>query len=333
MYCSLSCLFFVFCKSTKIYCYFCIAVYKKAMNNYNSYSNWIRRKFPFRVQKISVDAGFSCPNRDGSISFGGCSFCNNRSFNPFYCNPEKSIAQQIEEGRLFFSRKYPEMKYLAYFQAYSNTYADIDTLKRRYEEALSCEDVVGLIVGTRPDCVDDDILDYLERLNNQTFLVVEYGIESADDRTLVRINRGHDFACSRNAIAQTKERGIITGAHVIVGLPGEGSEDIIRQATLVSETGIDILKIHQLQVLRGTPLGYEYAKNPFHVFSVDEYVATIAGYIRHLRPDIVIERFVSQSPKDMLLAPDWGLKNYEFTNILNNYLVKNNIHQGDLYFG
>lgn len=303
------------------------------MNNYNSYSDWIRNKFPFRVQKISIDAGFSCPNRDGKISLGGCSFCNSRSFNPAYCSADKSIAQQIEEGRLFFARKYPDMKYLAYFQAYSNTYGKIETLKAKYEAALSCDDVVGLIIGTRPDCIDKGVLDYLEELNRHTFLVVEYGIESADNRTLKRINRGHDFECSRLAIAQTKARGIITGGHVIVGLPGEGPEDIIRQAALISETGLDILKIHQLQVLRDTRLGEEYLKNMFHVFTVDEYIATIAEYIRFLRPDIVIERFVSQSPKEMLLAPDWGLKNYEFTNLLNNYLLRNNIHQGDMYVG
>ncbi len=303
------------------------------MNNYNSYSDWIRGKFPFRVQKISIDAGFSCPNRDGKISFGGCTFCNNRSFNPAYCSSNKSIAQQIEEGRRFFARKYPDMKYFAYFQAYSNTYGKIKTLREKYEAALSCEDVVGIIIGTRPDCIDSVVLNYLEELNRQTFLVVEYGIESADNQTLKRINRGHDFECSRRAIAQTKERGIITGGHVIVGLPGEGAEDIIRQSALISETGLDILKIHQLQVLRDTRLGEEYLRNKFHVFTVDEYIATIAEYIRFLRPDIVIERFVSQSPKDMLLAPDWGLKNYEFTHLLNNYLLKNNIHQGDMYGG
>ncbi len=303
------------------------------MNNYNSYSDWIRGKFPFRVQKISIDAGFSCPNRDGKISFGGCTFCNNRSFNPAYCSSNKSIAQQIEEGRRFFARKYPDMKYFAYFQAYSNTYGKIETLREKYEAALSCEDVVGIIIGTRPDCIDSVVLDYLEKLNRQTFLVVEYGIESADNQTLKRINRGHDFECSRRAIAQTKERGIITGGHVIVGLPGEGAEDIIRQSALISETGLDILKIHQLQVLRDTRLGEEYLRNKFHVFTVDEYIATISEYIRFLRPDIVIERFVSQSPKDMLLAPDWGLKNYEFTHLLNNYLLKNNIHQGDMYGG
>lgn len=303
------------------------------MEHYNSFSKWIRERFPFRVQKISVDAGFSCPNRDGSISSGGCSFCDNRTFNPSNCNRTLSIGQQISDGKAFFARKYPDMKYLAYFQAYSNTYADLDTIRRRYEEALACDGVVGLVVGTRPDCISDELLDYLERLNRQTFLTVEYGIESTCDATLERINRGHTFECSRRAIAATHDRGIITGGHIIVGLPGESAADIIRQAESISLTKLDILKIHQLQIIRGTRLAEEYAAKPFHVFSVDEYIRTIGEYIQHLRKDIVIERFVSQSPKGLLLAPDWGLKNYEFTNRLNNYLRERNIRQGSLFNG
>lgn len=303
------------------------------MEHYNSFSKWIRERFPFRVQKISVDAGFSCPNRDGSISSGGCSFCDNRTFNPSYCNGTLSIGRQISDGKAFFARKYPDMKYLAYFQAYSNTYASLDTIRRRYEEALACDDVVGLVVGTRPDCISDELLDYLERLNRQTFLTVEYGIESTCDATLERINRGHTFECSRRAIAATHDRGIVTGGHIIVGLPGESAADIIRQAESISLTKLDILKIHQLQIIRGTRLAEEYAAKPFHVFSVDEYIRTIGEYIQHLRKDIVIERFVSQSPKGLLLAPDWGLKNYEFTNRLNNYLRERNIRQGSLFNG
>lgn len=303
------------------------------MEHYNSFSKWIRERFPFRVQKISVDAGFSCPDRDGSISSGGCSFCDNRTFNPSYCNGTLSIGRQISDGKAFFARKYPDMKYLVYFQAYSNTYASLDTIRRRYEEALACDDVVGLVVGTRPDCISDELLDYLERLNRQTFLTVEYGIESTCDATLKRINRGHTFECSRRAIAATHDRGIITGGHIIVGLPGESAADIIRQAESISLTKLDILKIHQLQIIRGTRLAEEYLAKPFHVFSVDEYIRTIGEYIQHLRKDIVIERFVSQSPKGLLLAPDWGLKNYEFTNRLNNYLRERNIRQGSLFNG
>lgn len=301
------------------------------MEYYNSFSSWIRKRFPFRVQKISIDAGFSCPNRDGKISRGGCSFCDNKTFNPSYCNSSTSVKEQIKAGKDFFARKYPKMKYIAYFQAYSNTYAEVDELKRKYEEALGCDDVIGIVVGTRPDCINDEILDYLEELNRQTFLTVEYGIESTNNDTLRRINRGHTFECSEKAINDTAERGIVTGGHIIIGLPGELGEGIIRQAEKISATKLDILKIHQLQIVRGTRLAEEYTQKPFHVFSADEYIRVVSEYIRHLRKDIVIERFVSQSPKGMLIAPDWGLKNYEFTNKLNNYLKENNIRQGELF--
>ena len=301
------------------------------MDNYNSFSSWIREKFPFRVQKISVDAGFSCPNRDGRVSSGGCTFCDNRTFNPSYCNRHLTIRQQIEAGKSFFAGKYPEMKYVAYFQAYSNTYATVDELRRKYEEALGCDDVVGIVIGTRPDCISTATLDYLEELSRQTFLTVEYGIESTDNATLRRINRGHTFECSARAINATAERGITVGGHVIVGLPGESHADIVKQAERISATKLDILKIHQLQIVRGTRLAEEYEREPFHAFSVDEYISIIAEYIQNLRPGIVLERFVSQSPKQMLIAPDWGLKNYEFTNRLNNYLKKNNIRQGEKF--
>lgn len=288
---------------------------------YCDYGTWIRRRFPlFRVQKISVDAGFSCPNRDGRISHGGCAFCDNRTFNPAYCDRSKSITQQLEEGKAFFSRKYPDMKYLAYFQAFTNTYAPVDRLMNMYEEALKVDDVVGIVIGTRPDCVSDELLCRLEELNHRTFLVVEYGIESANDETLKRINRGHDFACSCDAVERTHARGILTGAHVILGLPGEDAEESLRQAPLISSLPIDILKIHQMQVIKGTRLAEEFAERPFHVYSVEEYVDLVVKYIGRLRPDIVLERFVSQSPPELLIAPRWGLKNHEFADMLRKRL-------------
>lgn len=218
---------------------------------YNDFGTWIRKQFPdFRVQKISIDAGFSCPNRDGRISSGGCTYCDNRTFNPSYCDRKKSITEQLEEGKAFFSRKYPDMKYLAYFQAYTNTYARVEKLRQMYEEALEVEDVVGIVIGTRPDCVSDELLDYLEELNRRTFVLVEYGIESANDDTLKRINRGHDFACCRSAVERTHARGILTGGHIIIGLPGEDAEESLRQAPLISSLPLDILKIHQMQIIR-----------------------------------------------------------------------------------
>lgn len=297
---------------------------------YNSYSQWIRKQFPYRVQKISIDAGFTCPNRDGRVGQGGCIFCDNNTFNPAYCDRKKTITQQLEEGKQFFSRKYPDMKYLAYFQAYSNTYDTLDVLKRKYEEALAVEDVVGLVIGTRPDCMPDDVLDYLEVLNKQTFLIVEYGIESANDETLQRINRGHSFETARQSVERTTRRGILTGAHVILGLPGEDATESIRQAALISSLKLNLLKIHQLQIIRGTYLAEIYEKKPFHLYSVDEYIKLIASYLQYLRKEIIVERFVSQSPPEMVIAPHWGMKNYEFTNLLVNYMKKEGVWQGKL---
>ena len=298
---------------------------------YYDYGTWIRHRFPFRVQKISVDAGFTCPNRDGRLSTGGCIYCDNRTFNPAYCQRQDSITQQLEAGKLFFARKYPEMKYLAYFQAYTNTYASISHLRELYEEALSVKDIVGIVIGTRPDCISDELLDYLEDLNRRTFLIVEYGVESANEDTLRRINRGHSFAQSRLAIEKTHQRGILTGAHIILGLPGEDAQENLRQAPLISSLPIDILKIHQMQIIRDTRLADEFEQKPFHIYSVDEYIELIANYIQRLRKNLVLERFVSQSPKELLIAPQWGLKNHEFTDLLNNYLKNHQIHQGDLF--
>lgn len=295
---------------------------------FNDYGTWIRQRLPFKTQKISIDAGFTCPNRDGTVGHGGCVFCDNRTFNPAYCGGGRTIRQQLEDGKDFFGRKYHDMKYIAYFQAYTNTYAPLELLKRRYEEALSVDGVVGIAIGTRPDCVDEDLLDYLERLNRQTFVMVEYGIESANDETLRRINRGHDFECSRRAVAATAARGIATGGHVIVGLPGEDRNETLRQAAMVSTLPLTVLKIHQMQVIRGTKLAELYAKEPFHLYSVDEYIELITDYLELLREDLVVERFVSQSPKDMLIAPQWGLKNYEFTNKLVNHMKAVGAWQG-----
>ena len=297
---------------------------------YNDYGTWIRRQFPYRVQKISIDAGFTCPNRDGRISTGGCIYCDNRTFNPEYCQRRDTITRQLEAGKQFFGRKYSDMRYLAYFQAYTNTYSTIEKLRLMYEEALKVEDVVGIVIGTRPDCIDNELLDYLEELSHRTFLMVEYGVESANNNTLKLINRGHTFADSINAITKTHERGILTGAHIILGLPGEDAKESLHQAPLISSLPIDVLKIHQMQIVRGTRLAEMYYESPFHVYTVDEYILLIAEYIQRLRKDLVLERFVSQSPKEMIIAPHWGLKNYEFTNLLNNYLRREDIHQGDL---
>ena len=289
---------------------------------YLDFGTWMRERFPYKVQKISIDAGFSCPNRDGKLSKGGCTFCNNESFNPSYCSPKESITEQIERGKKFFSKKYPDMKYLAYFQAYTNTYAPLAELQRMYEEALSVKDVVGIVIGTRPDCIEDALLDYLQQLNKRAFIIVEYGIESVNDETLRKIRRGHTFACSRDAIERTHARGILTCGHIILGLPGEDTAESLRQAPLISSLPLDFLKIHQLQIVKGTALAMQYAQQPFHLYTVEEYIDLIIKYISLLRKDLIFERFISQCPPEILIAPKWGLKNYEFTNLLNNRLAE-----------
>lgn len=297
---------------------------------YNEFGQWLREQFPYKVQKISINAGFTCPNRDGTRGWGGCTYCNNQTFNPEYCRTEKSVTQQLEEGRRFFAHKYPDMRYLAYFQAYTNTYGDIQRLISLYEEALSTKDVVGLVIGTRPDCMPDELLDYLEKLNQRTFLLVEYGIESTCDETLRRINRGHTFAETEKAVRKTASRGIRVGGHVILGLPGESHEMIISQANDVSALPLTTLKLHQLQLIRGTRMAHEYKLHPeeFHLYGVDEYIDLVIDYVEHLRPDMVLERFVSQSPRELLIAPDWGLKNHEFTARVRRRMEERESYQG-----
>ncbi len=293
---------------------------------YYDYATWIAQHFQCKVQKISIDAGFSCPNRDGLISYGGCTFCDNRTFNPSYCSGRKTVSEQIQDGKNFFAAKYPNMKYLAYFQAFSNTYAPLPRLKQLYEEALACQDIVGIIIGTRPDCIDDEKLDYLAQLSKQTFVMIEYGIESVYDEVLLNVNRGHTFQQSREAIEKTHERGILCGAHVILGLPGESKEMILQSAQTISELPLDILKIHQLQLIRGTRLAA--SEEVVRTYELDEYIQLLAQYIERLRPTLCLERFVSQSPADMLIAPRWGLKNYEFTHKLLRYMKESGIIQG-----
>ena len=310
--------------------------YLCSMNNeklYNDLSAFLAGHFTCKVQKISLNAGFTCPNRDGTVGHGGCTYCNNQTFNPAYCKTEKTVTEQLEEGKRFFARKYPDMKFLAYFQAYTNTYAELEELKRKYEEALAVPDVVGLVIGTRPDCMPEALLDYLEELNKRTFLIVEYGVESTDNDTLKRINRGHTFEVAAEAIRRSAARGIRVGAHIILGLPGEERNTLVAQAGIISSLPLTTLKLHQLQLIKGTRMAAEYAENPsgFHLYSADEYIDLVIDYVEHLRPDMVLERFISQSPKELLIAPDWGLKNHEFTDKVKKRMRERNAWQGKRY--
>ncbi len=300
---------------------------------YKNYSSYLKSIFNGQVQKISINAGFTCPNRDGKTGTGGCTYCNNQTFNPDYCKPNKSITQQIEEGIAFFRKKYPNQLYLAYFQAYTNTYGEINSLKQKYEEALSHPLVAGLVIGTRPDCVDEELLDYFAGLSKRYYVMIEYGVESTSNETLMFINRGHNYDSSVRAITQTAQKGIATGAHLILGLPGEDREIILSHAKNISRLPLTTIKLHQLQLIKGTKMAEQYVEHPewFHIYSADEYIDLAVDFIELLNPDFIIERFVSQSPKELLIAPDWGLKNYEFTFKIEKALRKRNTFQGRLF--
>lgn len=290
-----------------------------------TYAQYCRQHFGQRMQKLTINAGFSCPNRDGSLGTTGCTFCNNAAFNPAYCQPAKSITRQIDEGIVFHrQRRRPSGGYLAYFQAYSNTYAPLEILRRRYEEALQHPMIQGIVIGTRPDCVDEDVLDYLATLAQRHYVMVEYGIESCYDNTLRLINRGHDFSCTKQAIIATASRSIPCGGHIILGLPGESNEEILNQADILSSLPLNTLKLHQLQILRNTTLAQQYAQDPSLVpppFSLEEYVSLVVSFLHRLRNDIVIERYASQVPPEHQADPSRSWRHHDGTPVRYHELV------------
>lgn len=278
---------------------------------FNAYSGYFRRLYGARVQKVSIDAGFTCPNRDGTRGRGGCSYCMNKAFNPSYCLPEKSITEQIKEGIKFHQWRYSEaVSYLAYFQAFSNTYASIDILRTVYGEALSYPGVIGVIIGTRPDCIDDEKLSYIKELSEKHYVAIEYGIESCYNKTLERINRGHSFEEAVIAVQKTAALGINTGAHFIFGLPGETREEMLNEADIISSLPLKTVKFHQLQIIKGTPMEKEFLENPsaFELFSWDEYLHFFIRFLERLNPNIVVERFTGEAPPRFLAGNSWGKK-------------------------
>ncbi|MDO4692461.1 MAG: TIGR01212 family radical SAM protein [Porphyromonadaceae bacterium] len=286
------------------------------MNEWIDFGSFLRERFcGRRVQKITLSAGFTCPTRDGTHGRGGCTYCNVKSFSPAFAIRQKSVSEQLREGIAFFAHKYPGMEYIAYFQSYTNTYGEVEECIRKYEEALAYPGVVGLIIGTRPDCMPDELLGYLSDLAKRHFVIVEYGVESTLDRTLERIQRGHSWATSVETIERTHRAGIMVGAHLILGLPGESRVEQLAHADHLSALPITTLKIHQLQIIKGTIMAAEYLKDPsdYHLYTEEEYIELCLDFLARLRPDIIIERFVSQSPMELLLAPRWGWKNYQFT--------------------
>ncbi len=297
---------------------------------YKTMSDYMSSVFGRRVQKIAVNAGLGCPNRDGTLSNDGCAYCNNAAFNPAYafCSGN-NITSQIESGIRFFGRKCADAAYLAYFQSYSNTYGPTERLVELYEEALRFPGVSGLVIATRPDCLADDLLDYFEeRFGNKApaghpFLLVEIGVESTNDSTLQLINRGHRFQCAIDAINNLDRCGIAVGAHIILGLPGESEQDFTAHARRISQLPVSILKLHQLQIIKGTAFDRMYREHPelFHLFTPDSYASVVAGFIRATRSDIAFDRFVSEAPRQMVVAPSWGIKPDEFTSILRKYVA------------
>lgn len=300
---------------------------------YNDFSTSFKKRFKERVQKVSIDAGFTCPNRDGTIGRGGCSYCNNITFKPDYCGLKESVSTQVEKGISFFSKKYNTMQFLAYFQAYTNTYAPLKKLKSLYEEALQHQKIIGLVIATRPDCIDNEILDYLQQLSENYYVMLEFGFESHLNKTLQCINRGHTFEDSVRALEETAKRGIHNCGHLILGLPGETYNDFTDQAKIISGLPVENLKLHQLQIHKGTRMYKEYRNQPekFQFFEVSEYIDLVIDYLEVLNPAIILERFISEAPIDMLAAPRWGLKNFEFTAKLEKRLKEKNTFQGRSY--
>ena len=301
---------------------------------YTSYTEYFRRHYGGRVQKLSIDAGFTCPNRDGSVGVGGCAYCNNDAFSPSYCSPQKSIRQQLLEGIKFHKARYRKAyRYLAYFQAYTNSYAPLQTLRVLYEEALSVPDVIGIVIGTRPDCVDNEKLDYISELNRKHFAAIEYGVESCYNRSLEHINRGHTFEQSKQALEATASRGIRVGAHFIFGLPGETREEMLAQADIINQLPIDTVKFHQLQIAAGTAFAEQYAQNPeeFQLFGCDEYIDFIAHFLERLDPRIVVERFANEMPPCCMITQGWGLRNAQLWQLLEKRLEELNTWQGKFF--
>lgn len=301
---------------------------------YNTFVGYFKRVYGERLQKIVLDAGFTCPNRDGTVGTGGCTYCDNAAFHPSYSTAGKSLHDQIDEGIGFHKVRYRTTEhYLAYFQSYSNTYAPLERLKKLYMDALSHPKVVGIVIGTRPDCIDEEKLDFLQELSRDHVVIVEYGVESCYDTTLERINRGHDFATARRAIEMTAARGIDVGVHFILGLPGETRQMMLDSCSLINELPIRSVKFHQLQIVKGTRMEKEYAERPddFERFSLEGYIDFFVDMLERLRPGISIERFVGEVPPRFVNETPWGLiRNVEILRLLDRRLEERETWQGRL---
>lgn len=298
---------------------------------YYSYTLYMRKKFGERIQKVSIEAGFTCPNRDGTKGYGGCIYCNNDSFTPAYLKNIRSIAEQLKNGKEFLKRRYGVSKFIAYFQAYSNTYADLETLKRLYQEALDDPEVIGITLGTRPDCIDEEKLKYLEELAKTHYVSIEYGLESVHDHTLEAINRLHTFREFVDAVHMTAGRGIYIGTHLILGLPGETREMMLEGAPVISSLPVDYIKLHHLHIVEKTVLGVRYRRQPFPLFTCQEYIELAAEFIRRSKPDLVFQRVVGETQPRNLIAPNWGIRADKVARLLEKYMKEHGFYQGQLY--
>ena len=300
-------------------------------SRYNAYGRFLREKFGCRVYKVSVDGGFSCPNRDGTISLGGCIYCNNDSFRPMNADKLKPIGEQIRQGIDYARKRFGAEKFIAYFQPYTNTHAPLETLIPLYETALDHPDVVGLSLGTRPDCVDEEKLAWLEELAHTHFVTLEYGLQSIYDSTLARINRGHNFQCWLDAMSRTRNRGIWLCTHLILGFPWETREEMLHTAEVISDKGLNFLKLHHLHVVRDTQLERQYREKPFPLLGLEEYADLVVDFLERLNPNICMERLFGAAPKSQLIGPDWGKSNLEIRRFIEQRLEARSTYQGAGY--
>jgi radical SAM protein (TIGR01212 family) len=300
-------------------------------NLYNSYGAFLREKFDCRVHKIIVDAGFTCPNRDGLLGSGGCTYCNNDAFRPASAKQPESISLQVRNGMEYLRHRYRARKFIAYFQPFTNTYGPLEQLVPIYESALCHPDIVGIAVGTRPDCIDEEKLSWFAQLARSCFVALEYGLESIYDRTLERIHRGHDFACWAKAVARTRDRGIHIGVHLILGFPWETREEMLAAADVISHAGLHFLKLHHLHVVRGTELAREYEEKPFPMLSCGEYVNLVVDFLERLNPDICVERLFGIAPDELLIAPRWSMTKAELQHAIEQALAERKTFQGRLF--
>lgn len=300
-------------------------------SRYNSFGRFLKEKFGCRVHKVIVDAGFTCPNRDGFVAQGGCTYCSNDSFRPELVRRLEPVGEQVRTGIDYIKRRYRARKFIVYFQPFSNTYAPLDRLVPLYESALHQPGIVGISVGTRPDCIDDAKLAWFEELARSHFVTLEYGLESIHDRTLARVNRGHDYACWKEAVARTRSRGIGICAHIILGFPWETRKEMLAMAGAVSEAGIDFLKIHHLHVVRHTAMGREYEQTPFPLLGYEEYLELVVDFLERLRPEIRLQRLFGLAPEDQLLGPKWGKTKAEIQYGIESQLARRKSWQGRLW--